>query len=293
LLTDEGIWNTGETRFDYEDDRFVWQQMSREGITVHWSASGGDPTTSGPFYGQTILDVAAESLRAISEILPLKGVAPFDVYVYPSAADLRSGLRLAGLFDDERLATPNTILVTAVNQQSAATDLRQAIPYELTHLMLSRVTGTSYSQLPWWLSEGLATRMELVANPRQDELLAQAVSVRTVLSFDALCRKPELDDEQLLLARGQSASFVDYILREHGRRQLIELIAAYARGADCQTGVQQVLRDNLDDLARDWLNSVLPAPLAIQFAQRYAFWFLIALGSLGGAGLLAWYVSQR
>ena len=135
IETGNGVKRVGEQSFRYDDDQFAWQQMSREAVTVHW-------TGNGPAFGQDVLMVVEEALSNLSAVLPLERIIPFDVYVYPSSAELREALEGAGL-DGSETTHPElgAIFVTAVNPHSGVAVLGQCVPFDLAHLLFYQIAG--------------------------------------------------------------------------------------------------------------------------------------------------------
>lgn len=257
----------------YEDDQFDWRQLTRDGVTVHWT--GEDAAL-----GQLALDIVAEAWPHLNSLIPLAESKPFDLYLYPSSADLRSALRLTGRDWVGAHAHPElgVILVTAVNARTAASDLRQSIPHELVHFLLYQATGAGYDELPLWFNEGLATFVETTPNPSYEPLLQMAVAGHTTIPFADLCQTFPAAEDSALLAYAQSVSLIHFIEAGYGNHALRELVAAFADGADCYTGVNRVLGLSLDELNRRWLQSLQIHPPLVQFWYDNRLWLLLLLG---------------
>jgi hypothetical protein len=58
-------------------------------VTAYWV---GDDLA----LGQLALDIVAESLPRLRQLLPVPEPVEFDLYLYPTSADLRAALRLTG-----------------------------------------------------------------------------------------------------------------------------------------------------------------------------------------------------
>ncbi|MFO7682534.1 MAG: hypothetical protein R6X34_21050, partial [Chloroflexota bacterium] len=125
---DGTILTTPEQKIAYVDDQFEWQSLTQDEVTAHWT--GEDVAL-----GQLALDVAAEAQPALAALIPNAPTTGYEVYIYPSSADLRAALRLTGRDWVGAHAHPElgVLLVTAVNSRTAASDLRQSIPHELVH----------------------------------------------------------------------------------------------------------------------------------------------------------------
>ncbi len=272
LDTANGVQSVPEQSFTYEDDRFGWQTMVGDNAVAHW-------TGEGPFFGQNVLDIVQSSLTGMLETLPLEKVDQFDIYVYPSSADLRTALRLGGVDEmqpDQR--DLGVILVTAVNAQTADSDLQQSIPYELANLMLYRAAGEQISLLPWWLREGVAENARTVNNPRHDQLLEGAVDSGETIPLWRLCQQPQASGDRYDLAAAQSASLVSFISENYEAGAVADLLSAYIGGDDCEQGVDRVLSLSLDQLQSAWLASLQPPSQTAQLFNDAAPWLILLLG---------------
>jgi hypothetical protein len=265
----------------YEDDQFEWRQVENAGFAAHWT--GDDPAL-----GQLTLDVVAESLDNLNGLIPVEDDLALDVYVYPSSADLRAALQLTGRDWVGAHAHPElgVILVTAVNSRTAAADLRQSIPHELVHLLLYRAVGANHELVPLWFQEGLATFAESAPNPSYEAVLATAVVDQTTIPFADLCTRFPAAEDQALLAYAQSVSLVEYIRAQYGNHALNNLIAAFADGADCQSGVSRALNTSLETLNQEWLERQQPQSPFARFWVANSLWLLLLMGGFGIAGLL-------
>lgn len=271
---------TPEQSIEYADDQFEWRQASQGIFTVHWT---GDDSG----LGQTALDIATDALPHVSAIMPLEWQGPLRIYIYPSAADLRTALRLTGREWVGAHAQPElgVILVTAVNPRTAAADLSQTIPHELSHLFIYKATGVGYEQLPEWFDEGLATLFEREPNPNYEAILAEAVAAGQTIPFADLCNTFPAAPEQAVLAYAQSASLIRQIQADYGNRVLGDLIAAYGDGADCHSGVRRVLGVSLIELNQEWLNRQQPPTPADRFWRENALWLALLAAGFAFMGL--------
>jgi hypothetical protein len=268
----------------YQDDQFTWRELGQDRARVFWS---GDDLA----LGQLALDVVAEALPRWEAILPLPPDLAFDLYLYPSSADLRAALRLTGRDWVGAHAHPElgVLLVTAVNSRTAPTDLRQSIPHELAHYLLYQSFGpVAYEAIPHWLNEGLATLLEARPNPNYALVLETAVANFATLPLADLCEGFPAAEERAVLAYAQSESLLHYVRGQYGNQTVQNLLAAYADGLACDAGVQRVLGRSLADLERDWLAAQQPqAPLA-RFLGQNGLWLLLLVGSFRLTGLIIW-----
>lgn len=275
LATANGVHSVPEQSFTYQDDRFGWQTMVRDNAIVHW-------TGEGPLFGQNVLDIVQSSLTGLLETMPLEKVDQIDVYVYPSSADLRTALRLGGVEEmqpDQR--DLGVILVTAVNTQTAESDLQQSIPYELANLVLYRAAGERVSAIPWWLREGVAENARPADNPRYDQLLFAAIESGETFPLWRLCEQPQESGDRYALAAAQSTSVVSFISEKYIAGTAADLLSAYIDGDYCEQGVERVLGQSLDELERAWLAGLQePSPVRQLFNDAMPWIILLFGGTL-------------
>jgi hypothetical protein len=276
-----------EQVLEYGDDQFVWQQMVAETasgpLRVYWT---GDDVA----VGQVALDVAAEVMPRLVDVVPVAWEEPLRIYIYPSAADLRAALRLTGRDWVGAHAHPElgVILVTASNPRTAVVELRQSIPHELSHLLLYQATGAGYANVPRWFDEGLATLFETAPNPAFEAILQEAVAAGSTLPFAELCNEFPIDngDNRVTLAYAQSASLVHLIQAEYGNNALNQIVRAFVDGADCQSAVKRVLGMSLAELNQYWLRSQQLQSPAGQLLRHNALWIAIVVAGFAVMGLL-------
>ena len=271
----------------YEDDRFDWHALSDENVVIRW-------TNEEAALGQTALDIVNDSLTQLAAIIPVALPEPLRIYIYPSASDLQSSLRLTGRDWVGGHANPElgVILVTAANARTAAVDLRQSIPHELTHLMLYQATGEAYLNLPRWLDEGLAVNMEAAPGPNEALILEESLASGTTIPFTELCTLIPLDGRQAVLAYAQSASLIDYIQAEYGILALNEMVSAVADGADCDSVSSRALNISLAQLNQDWLQSLSPQSPLVHFWQTGGIWLFLLIAGFGLMFVFLWPLNK-
>lgn len=277
LQTADQTITVPEVTFFYGDNRFTWRELTAGDVVVHWT--GNDASL-----GQVAADIVAQSRATLDDILPPTAVSPLSVYIYPSTGDLRTGLRLAGRDWQNGHTDPalGVLLVTAVNPLTAATELNQSIPHELTHLRLHRLAAGG--ELPFWYEEGMALLAEgsLVG----EGVLATAVANETTLPLLNLCVAFPEDADSVELALAQSVSLLRHIRAQFGDQALRQLATAYLGGASCETGLTQTLDMSLAQLNVEWLAAESPQPAWQTFLTENGLWLLLVLASFGFMALL-------
>jgi hypothetical protein len=168
--------------------------------------------------------------------------------------------------------------------------MKRYIPHEITHLLVYQaVTPAGYGYVPEWLNEGLATANEQLPTPEFATTLEEARVTGQLLSLEDLC--VPFPPDATYLAYAQSGSVVQFIREQYGAEKIRALLAAYANGAGCESGVRDTLNVSLSGLDTAWRASLEPqAPWRVWVEQVIVFggvWLLsllVALPMIGGLG---------
>jgi hypothetical protein len=240
-----------ESSFTYEDNRFTWNQRERPPFIAHWYQ--GDTA-----FAQDILDVADLGLKNAQTLLPLSLDSPVKIYAYANAVDMRAALQTLrkswiGAHADPDLGVMVLSLPEGPEQRL---EMERQIPHELMHILLYEMVGGSYTNLPAWLTEGLASIAELYPNPDYLVLLENSHNKGTLPSIKSICQSFPKDVSGSFLAYAQSASFTRYLHQRFGSSGMESLVRRYADGLDCERGVEAALGIPLAQLERDWRKDV-------------------------------------
>jgi hypothetical protein len=280
---------TTETQqFQYTDNRFRWEQLSANGLTVHWIEGHGDP-----IFGQAALDIAQASVEDINVELRAPAPESIHVYIYDAQPNLNAAMVLTGREWVSGQAHPELgVAVVAIPFEEGYTSrMDRYIPHEITHLLVYQaVTPVSYRYVPEWLDEGLATAHERLPTPEYAIALEEAHAQGRLLPLEDLCVPFSPDSQTAFLAYAQSSSVVQFIRERYGAQGVRALLAAYADGASCRGGVQEALNISLNGLETAWRASLEPqAPwraLVDQVGVWVGLWLLSLLVAVPMIGRL-------
>ena len=234
------------------DNRYDWQTLTSGPIRLHWYA--GDLA-----FGQAALDVALATLDRMRPLAAPSATEALDVYIYASYEDLAGALGegtavWVGSHAYPDLAAALVVVAPGVDQRAT---MEQHISHEVMHLLLNQSTGGRASRLPLWLREGLASQAEVIPYPGYAQALFAARDERAILPVGDLCLAFPPDSGRAYLAYAESDSFVRYLRGRFGDEAMRQLIAAYAEGRDCESGIWQVYGLPLDLLFWQWREAVL------------------------------------
>jgi hypothetical protein len=263
---------TDPETFIYFDNRFEWRTLAESPFEIFWYE--GDTA-----FGQEILSTANEGMNRFQNFVPAPQPAKLQSYVYASAAELQTALRLSGQTGAwvAGHADPNlgVVVVTIPPGPAQTYEIKRQIPHEVAHVMLYQWLGEGYYNLPQWLQEGLPSMAELFPNPDYALMLKNAYETETLLPMDSLCEHFPLEASNYLLAYAQSADFTWYLYENYGGAGLEALSQAYADGLACDPGAQQALGKSMAELEREWLRQTFGENTLIIVLQELLPWIAL------------------
>lgn len=239
--------NSQEFSFAYLDNRFSWQTLTGEDVSVHWY--DGDAS-----FGQAALDAAQAGLRDAKKLLPVSQMNPSDVYIYASSADQAPALEVGSQMEAGGHASPDLRvgLVTIPSGPEQKLEMGQKIPHELAHILTYDLLGAHYPLLPVWLREGIAAQVETSSDPDYQRALSEATTQSNLIPMSELCGAFPAEKGQLLLAYAESQAFTRYLIQQYGQTDFLALTQAYGNGLSCSEGMQQALGKPLAEVEAGW-----------------------------------------
>ena len=252
LLPGGEIFDSPHYFFQYDDNRYPWQTIDGNGLRLHWYA--GDVS-----FGQAALDAAQSGYQAFQNLIPVPAGNTIDIYIYASSTDVQDTLNLGGSTWVAGHANPDlgVVLVSIAPGENQSMEMERQIPHELAHVLLYRLTGPAYTNLPNWLTEGIASQVEGYPNADYTQVLTASTQSKTLLPITDLCGPFPADASGAILAYAESNSFMGYVLKTYGTSDLHALIQAYSNGLSCDQGVVQALGLPLSQLDLQWRQSAL------------------------------------
>lgn len=238
--------------FTYLDNRYNWQEIIEEPFNIYWYE--GEISLA-----QKVLDAAVEGLDQVLELLQQpEETQPIVIFIYSSEEELQSTLTSVGQTWVGGHADPElgSIVVSLPPGVDQSLEIQRLIPHEIAHILLYRFMGNEYQYLPAWVSEGIASQMEVFSRPDYDLILEKAEGKRGLIPFAHLCIAFPADSDLALLSYAQSDSLLDYIQREYGVTGIRAMIHAYDQGVSCERGVEVALGTTLQGLEKDWKQDV-------------------------------------
>ena len=234
----------------FVDDRFTWRTATGDLVRVHWYEGSAS-------FGQRALKIGEDAVRRVSELLGVTESDPIDFFVYADKAAFydalgpRVGENVGGAH------IPGTRLMFALISPDliADSEVARIVPHELTHLVFETAAGNPYHAPPLWLNEGLAVYLSQGYDLSDRSLVEDATRSGTIIPLDGLIGQfPPAD--RFFLAYAESASAVDYLVRIHGRDQLVSLIRSYAQGRTDDEAFKGALGLDVAAFGAAWLGDL-------------------------------------
>jgi len=256
-------FKTEPQTFTYMDDRFDFQQVSQDRVTVYWYAGGRK-------LGRQVLDSALRSLQRLENTIGVTLERPIKLVVYESKGDMQGALPRRGSVFEERITTLGTVVapdvILLLSEQS---ELDATIAHELTHVVVGLATEGPFGEIPAWLNEGLAMYNEAEGELRDANMAALRSAVRrdaliSVRSLTAPTGKPE----EVNLWYGEAFSVVEYLLKNYGREKMAQLLAVFKRGSTTDDALKEVYGFDQDGLEALWRESLGLRPRPIPGAEQ-------------------------
>ena len=260
-IRDKGgsVVRTVEKEFVYEDNRFEWETVVEDLITVY-------------YYGEYVRDRAETVLAAakqnLEKMLPVLGITPteplrivsYNNYRHMSSAlpfrsqAVSEGLQTQGMaFGNERV-----LLVHGFDPTVTGT-----VSHEFTHLLVSEAAGPAISQVPTWLNEGLAEYGNIDPTDDYDAALRYGIFTRRIKPLwylNVFGGTPE----DIIIAYGQGRAVVRYMIDTWGQERMAALFPVLQRTLDIDQALLEVYGIDQYGLDSAWRTSMglepLPSP---------------------------------
>jgi hypothetical protein len=250
---DGSTLTTERETFEYTDNTQTWRTLTGQRVDYYWY--GKDEATARKLLARA--DEAITSLEGEFGVTVKKRVR---LYAYNSSTDMQRVLERRATGYDENITTlgqsigDHTLLLLATHR-----DVNVTIAHELCHLVVNSATDNPYTDLPSWLSEGLAMYAEGGLRANNQKALDDAVRKDKLLSIRSMTSYMGRA-EQVDLFYAESQSVVSFLIKDLGRDKLQQLLAVFAEGTVQEDALQRVYGFGLDELDNRWRASLKLGP---------------------------------
>ncbi len=258
-ITDEqgNTLKTDTATLTYMDDRFQFQKLTQDKLTVFWY--GSDKAL-----GQRVMSSAQKATNRLQQSMGVEQKDPVKLIVYQTKNDMQAAIPSRGAVFDERVTTLGTVVssdtVLLLGQQE---DLDATIAHELTHVVVNLAVKGPFGEVPAWLNEGLAMWNESEGELRgkNKTALDEAIKAKQLISVRSMTA-PTGNPAEINLWYGEAFSVVDYLLKNFGKEKMAELLATFKKGAGFDDALKKVYGFDQDELDNRWRQSLGVPPRA-------------------------------
>lgn len=255
--------DTEPVSFLYEDDRFQWESLTQEKVTLYWYDANRT-------FGEGLLEVALESLARLEEEVGVKSEESIKVVVYQSKDDMLGALVSRGeVFEAEVITLGIVVSRDTVLLHGTHQGVEKTIAHELSHVVVHLATENPYGDIPAWLDEGLAMYNEGGLPAANGQALERAIQTNGLISVRSLTA-PSGKPEEVNLFYGEVYSVVEFLLNTYGKEKMAELLAVFKEGAAYDDALMEVYGFDQDDLDAQWRESLGLSPREVTEATPEA-----------------------
>jgi hypothetical protein len=173
----------------------------------------------------------------------------------------------------------NTIIMDYGRMKAHPFSLEITLKHELCHLLLHDYLGAV--TLPTWLEEGLCQWSsggigEILMEQKGSRLNKAAVTGR-LIPVNVLRDGFPQETEALILAYEESKSVVEYLVRSHGKRTLLQWLGRMAEGEDIEAAFAGTFGFPLETLEKRWRDDLRREMTWFVYLSYYLYEILFGL----------------
>ncbi len=235
-------------RVVYADTRFDWRTVEGNLVRLHWY-EGSDA------FGRRALAIGEQAVEEAAAFLGVTENEPIDFYVYADQEAFYDALGPGTRENVGGQAHSDIRTMFALIGPDDVTDpwVEIVIPHELTHLVFDTAVRNPYHFPPRWLNEGVAMYLSEGYKTSDRSAVEAAASAGRLMPLQALGGQFPTAAERFYLAYAESASAVDFLVREKGTDALVALVNGYADGVTDDEAFTAAVGTDLAGFEAAWL----------------------------------------
>jgi hypothetical protein len=231
-----------------QDQRYEWEQISRDGITLQWFAGG-------EAFGEDLYAIAFAGREQVIDLLGIEFDEDVWITVYPSSEDVRDALKFNTQWTGGIAFTDhNAMIVPGVPGQEEW--LNQVIPHEFAHFIAeSYIHNCKGNWMPVWFEEGLAEYAESDLDQYDLDLIQSAYEEERLPALGSLVTSFSFDSEQAHTDYAVSKSVFYFLVQEFGSQKMGALLDQFQAGKMIDPALEQVYGFDTNGLEAAWRRS--------------------------------------
>jgi hypothetical protein len=257
------VFRTQDQHFVYSDSRFNWLSLSSGLVTVYYYGEYVEERA------RTVLEAAEAAMKRMAPVLGIQPTEPLRIVSYNNYRHMSAALPFRSQAVREQLQTQGMAFsderVLLVHGFDAT--VRGTVSHEFTHLLVSEAAGRASSQVPAWLSEGLAEYGNIDPTDDYDAALRYGIFTRRLRPLwyqEAFGGTPN----DIIIAYGQARSVVQLLVGRYGPEQMAGLMRAFQRTRDIDQALQETYGFDQHGLDTEWRLAIgldpLPPPAQLE-----------------------------
>ncbi len=270
LYVNEAEQETEPITFDYLNPKYRWQKMESETMTVFWH----DITKSKI---EEVISKSETVLEEVSDLFALEQNRPIRAVIINSQREsaesfpqISSSTTRDNVYGGFAFPQYEVFIVRGLSADG--------IIHEATHLLMSQKLDSARSQVPAWLSEGIAMYFEIDNKHRNRtaEIGYLQKKLRPLSSLQSVPGKSA--DIRLFYAHSQG--IVGYLIDKGGKEKILRLIEQIDSGTKPDVAVIDVYGKTIDELDKSWQATLNPSFERRLLVDPGTFWTSLILGTV-------------
>ena len=240
----------------FTDESIPWQIVQSDSLELYWIA--GEQA-----FARELAKAGETALDSLFEITGVEIKEAVRVYIYPSPDEMQTATLFAPDWSGGIAFPEHRTVLAGVSPDSLEWG-REVVAHELAHVLIGVYTFSCVSNMPGWLSEGLAMYAETSVGTSHDSeysRLEEAVENDTLLTVREVSNIFSNDPDLARLSYAQSLSLVQFLIDEYSQERMLALLGEFKDGSSQDQALSQVYgldQDSLNNAWREWIGA---APL--------------------------------
>ncbi len=240
---------TAPLRVQFDDLRYSWQSLTEGMATLYWY-NGKES------FARELMAATRQVMARLAEDTGAYLERPIKIYIYASARDLQGSMVFSQEWTGGVAFTRYSTIAIGIAPNNLVWGKR-AMAHELAHLVIHQMTLNPYSDLPTWLSEGLAMYAEGSLEPALAAYLKSAVGIDSLISVRSLSSPFSAYAEEATLAYAQSYSLIEFLIHSYGQEKMLELLTTFRQGSGYDSALSKVYGFDMDGLNTLWRDYIM------------------------------------
>jgi hypothetical protein len=202
----------------YQDDRYQWQNVSENGITVYYHFGSDESPRS-------VMRTAKETIDRIGALEQTTVDFPIKIWLYQTADEMEPAVASrAGRGPNSSIRTLGEVAAADTALVSRDTDMLNIVRHEVAHIVTGQATK-SHINFPSWINEGISVYSQKDILPDEKQALDLAIRRNAVLPVDSLGSFQDAADT-VSLFYGEAGAVIRYIVETYGDGKFADWIRA-------------------------------------------------------------------